>query len=596
MKRPAAAPVAAPRPLVRQRTHSKGGGPHPDLGRSRAEFVAAETAAIARARLQPSAEGAYVSKVCIAVNWESHWKACYNCKLDNEPQYEKELAARLGVGRKKICTKRRNFIASFKYAYPSTEPFFQKLTNDWIHAFEAQCRGDGCSPWSRFRSKAKLTVKDGEVSVDFEVFSARADETKEAALRVHDVAHALVHGPVCGKTQGRCGRHTDSGHAGSPCCHMCCQTDGAHHTDACNIRHAAVESDAQQRILSVAQRMGVAETPVSAIQMVTLVEAPHPIKTLSDQDLSLLAASVGSSSARVIGEIEAVTCTGRFICKCMGGERAGCYVCHTKPMVRWCWHDHASSTAHGLKVASSQEQEPASQSGRTVLDPCPTDHNDEDDESIAFRENVDALLIWLKDNEGEYPQKQDGTSRREKIEHALAVWVFHQRAYYKQNRLTLSQINQLKQLPGWSWQPWECQWQKSLDALTKWVAKKTQYPNKKSADAHEKWLGQWVADQKKSYSGQRLPLLTATRLRRLLEVPGWTFPVPPDVPWVTYFALVKKWFRDDSDFAKPDAHIAAKQWLPIGQWYAAQTTPGEGNATGTAKQRAQFIAWRQSCM
>ena len=41
---------------------------------------------------------------------------------------------------------------------------------------------------------------------------------------------------------------------------------------------------------------------------------------------------------------------GRFMCQVLGSERVGCYLCMTKPMIKWCWHEHASSRLHVAKL------------------------------------------------------------------------------------------------------------------------------------------------------------------------------------------------------------------------------------------------------
>ena len=75
-----------------------------------------------------------------------------------------------------------------------------------------------------------------------------------------------------------------------------------------------------------------------------------------------------SDDAALHGAMATVTSEGRFQCMYQGGTRFGCTLCATRPMVKWSWHDHASSAAHASKITpavatdahiSSEDEDPA---------------------------------------------------------------------------------------------------------------------------------------------------------------------------------------------------------------------------------------------
>ena len=647
----------------RKQKYPKGGGPHRQQEQSQADFEAAKKAAIAKSASGQPEEVTCISKFVVAICWREEWRACYNCRLD-EAAYQKKFSECLDVDMRKMTVKRNIFLLSFAYGFPIADPFSKNLTLDrWRLAFAALRLNEpigpvdagSCPPgWRDFEQNAVVRMEGNKVHVDLQCYAAWADDMKAMAAFTLEVADGLANGPRCPIAGVQCCRYSWSGQLGALCCHLCRDSSGAEHTEDCNKRWHEAQSQSRQEELAAARRIYIASPPTAAIQMITMVETPRSIMKLADLDLQAIAESVGSSGARLVGDVEEVSSTGRFTCQCLGGERVGCFLCHTSPMIRWCWHDHASRKGHKEKVRRFQEashpdmqnatvsskgdggslvlgndanvfaleapmpsnaafaagMEAASRSARRPskqhlqpareganahsvqhIIPAGAESHGDVDESLAFLENLEALRAWFKKHrDGTYPLKHEGARGKLQAEHSLAWWVYNQRTYYKADKLTVAQVQQLESIAEWSWDPHTSAWEESYKKVKTWLETHKKYPSKHSKEPSEQQLGDWVSKQMRAYSGSRKPLLTEGRVHELQELPKWQFPAT-QASWSAMFTQLKLWRQRHGCMPEDAAHVATKQrWLPLGRWYLCQLNdPG-----GTARQKKAFADWRQS--
>lgn len=647
----------------RKQKYPKGGGPHRQQEQSQAEFEAAEEAAIAKAASGHPEEVTCISKFVVAVRWREEWRACYNCRLD-EAAYQKELSKCLGMDNGKMLIKRGCFVLSFAYGFPSADPFFKSLALDrWRDAFAALRLNEPIGPvgagacprgWRDFEQNAVVRIEGNEVHVDLECYAAWADDMKAMAALTLEVADGFANGPRCLVAGGQCCRHSWSGQLGALCCHLCRDSRGMEHTEDCNKRWHEAQSPSRQEELAAARRIFMASSPTVAMQMVTMVETPRSITKLADVDLQAIAESVGSSGARLVGDVAEVCSTGRFACQCLGSERVGCFLCHTRPMIKWCWHDHASTKGHKGKVRRFQEAsqpdmqntpvcskgdggsmavgkdpsvfaleaplpsnatfadgvEAASSSARQPLKqhlqpareganahsvqhriPAGVESHGGVDESCAFLENLEALRGWFKRHkDGTYPLKHEGARGKLQAEHSLAWWIYNQRRLYQADKLTVAQVQQLESIAEWSWDPHTFAWGESYKKVKIWLETHTKYPSKHSEEPSEQQLGEWVSKQIRAYSGSRKPLLTESRVHQLQQLPQWQFPAT-QASWSALFTQLKLWRQRHGCMPEDVAHVATKAWwLPLGRWYLSQLS----DPGGTARQKKAFADWRQS--
>ena len=65
----------------------------------------------------------------------------------------------------------------------------------------------------------------------------------------------------------------------------------------------------------------------------------------------------------------------------------------------------------------------------------------------------------------------------------------------------------------------------NMESLADWLQKRD-YPSQRGKTKEETRLGKFVKAQRKAYLGNRPPYLTIHDIRKLEELPGWTFPLP----------------------------------------------------------------------
>ena len=92
--------------------------------------------------------------------------------------------------------------------------------------------------------------------------------------------------------------------------------------------------------------MAVAAGPRARLPVETQVETEEGVPVLTAGDLATIARCVGSGSAVLEGAISTAPTLGRFAFNHTGSERVACFLCGSRAMVKWCWHDRATSPQH----------------------------------------------------------------------------------------------------------------------------------------------------------------------------------------------------------------------------------------------------------
>jgi hypothetical protein len=103
----------------------------------------------------------------------------------------------------------------------------------------------------------------------------------------------------------------------------------------------------------------------------------------------------------------------------------------------------------------------------------------------------------------------------------LGSWVRQQRNALGVDKLTDSRVAALEALSGWTWDPFEDDWQDGLEHLRAYVERKghVRPPNKYVEDDGYR-LGFWVSNQRKDLRAGRL---ADDRVEALEAFPGWTW-------------------------------------------------------------------------
>ena len=108
---------------------------------------------------------------------------------------------------------------------------------------------------------------------------------------------------------------------------------------------------------------------------------------------------------------------------------------------------------------------------------------------------------------------------------ALGNWVVSQRLAFKDGRLDPERAARLEALPGWSWAPFDDQWEESFAALARFVTREGHARVLRGRADTEAALGNWVGIQRAIFAKGRLD---PDRAARLAALPGWTWNVHSD--------------------------------------------------------------------
>lgn len=148
-----------------------------------------------------------------------------------------------------------------------------------------------------------------------------------------------------------------------------------------------------------------------------------------------------------------------------------------------------------------------------------------------FKESIEQLREWLAKHDNEYPKRGSSEPR----ERYLATFMNRMREKHKSRKLDDEQAKVLIALPSWSFSPRVGRWMEMHDAardlLQKQVVlqKKDQlrsgrkeavrYPSKSSLTAHDRKLGQWLADQRRDLTSSTE--MSVNKRTLLQSLPEW---------------------------------------------------------------------------
>jgi superfamily II DNA or RNA helicase len=104
--------------------------------------------------------------------------------------------------------------------------------------------------------------------------------------------------------------------------------------------------------------------------------------------------------------------------------------------------------------------------------------------------------------------------------YALGEWVKTQRSFHSRGALSPDRQNRLEQLPDWTWDPFESQWEEGFNNLLQYVEKHGHALVAASEKFNGFNLGRWVTVQRVNHEKRKIE---PERQRRLETVEGWTW-------------------------------------------------------------------------
>jgi superfamily II DNA or RNA helicase len=104
----------------------------------------------------------------------------------------------------------------------------------------------------------------------------------------------------------------------------------------------------------------------------------------------------------------------------------------------------------------------------------------------------------------------------------LGGWVNEQRSTHTKGRLDPDRERRLQELPGWTWEPKDAMWEEGFSHLLRYVDQHGHTRVPKSYTVNGFPLSIWVIQQRHRYRNAE-GAVAANRVRRLQELPGWTW-------------------------------------------------------------------------
>jgi len=97
----------------------------------------------------------------------------------------------------------------------------------------------------------------------------------------------------------------------------------------------------------------------------------------------------------------------------------------------------------------------------------------------------------------------------------LSGWIRSTRSHYKRGTLSNSLITRLESIPGWSWDPFDDDWEENYELLVRWKRLHGHCKPKTNEEFHGNNLGSWVHVQSQNYKRGTLSKPRAERLDSL---------------------------------------------------------------------------------
>jgi superfamily II DNA or RNA helicase len=180
--------------------------------------------------------------------------------------------------------------------------------------------------------------------------------------------------------------------------------------------------------------------------------------------------------------------------------------------------------------------------------------------------------------------EQEGTSRvpADHVEgsYRLGQWINAQRAAHRIGELPHDRVARLSSLPGWSWAVFADNWELGFSHLVTFAERGGHARPTETAIDEGFPLGRWVALQRRVYRSSTRTL-SASRVKRLEELPGWSWN-PSETQW-------EKGFRHLTRFAKREGHAQVARFekedgFPLGHWVSAQRTARRRGRLGAERE------------
>jgi hypothetical protein len=147
---------------------------------------------------------------------------------------------------------------------------------------------------------------------------------------------------------------------------------------------------------------------------------------------------------------------------------------------------------------------------------------------------------------------------------ALGRWVSQKRQSYHRRSLPTAWQRELSSLPGWTWDPFEDEWQRGLKALRSFAKRERHVVVARTHREDGFALGQWMALQRQAYRRGRLAV---SRRKHLEQIPGWSWR-PHEAGWQLGLARLAQFAEREGHARVPLDH--RELGFDLGKWVNRQ--------------------------
>ena len=144
----------------------------------------------------------------------------------------------------------------------------------------------------------------------------------------------------------------------------------------------------------------------------------------------------------------------------------------------------------------------------------------------------------------------------------LGTWVNTQRNQFEEGSFDPGRQRRLEELPGWAWNARDARWEEGFSQLKRYGAR----PPKTYVTPEGYPLGKWAARQRQWRAED---ILDADRVRRLEELPGWTWDAIHDARWEAGYDHLLDYVKEYGDALVPLSYEAADGYR-LGAWISQQ--------------------------
>jgi hypothetical protein len=175
-----------------------------------------------------------------------------------------------------------------------------------------------------------------------------------------------------------------------------------------------------------------------------------------------------------------------------------------------------------------------------------------------WEECFDRLVTYAKEHgNARVPQSYRTADR-----FRLGTWVQTQRDQFEESSFDPGRQRRLEELPGWAWNARTARWEEGYSQLKRYGAR----PPKTYLTPEGYPLGKWAARQRQWRAEDTLD---ADRVRRLEELPGWTWDAIHDARWEAGYDHLLDYVKEYGDALVQSSYEAADGYR-LGAWIGQQ--------------------------